>query len=95
VILGALSAIGGGVLRDLLLGRVPVVLRRGRGIYAVPALVGSTTVVVAYQLGWHGIAIPIGAAGACFALRMLGLRAGLELPEADSIRLGRRREGDR
>lgn len=89
VILGVLSGIGGGVLRDLLLGKVPVVLRRG--LYAVPALVGAAVVVAAYRTGWRGVGFPILAASTCFFLRMLGLRYGIDLPGADTIRgFGRR-----
>ena len=42
-ILGMLTGIGGGLLRDLLTGEIPVVLRRE--IYAVAALVGAIVVV--------------------------------------------------
>jgi uncharacterized membrane protein YeiH len=89
VILGALSGIGGGVLRDLLLGRVPVVLRRG--LYAVPAIIGASMVVVSYRLGARGITFPILAASTCFALRIVGLLYGIDLPRANAIRgVGRR-----
>src|SRR5690348_15191504 len=39
VLLGAITGVGGGVLRDVLLGDIPVVLRAG--LYAIPALVGA------------------------------------------------------
>jgi uncharacterized membrane protein YeiH len=84
VILGALSGIGGGVLRDVLLGKVPVILRRG--LYAVPALLGAAIVVAAYRLGWRGVAFPIVAASTCFSLRMLGLHYGINLPGAERLR---------
>ncbi len=44
VILGAITAVGGGTLRDVLIGRVPVVLRSE--LYAIPALLAATVVVV-------------------------------------------------
>lgn len=94
IVLGALSGIGGGVMRDVLLGRVPVVLRRG--LYAVPALVGASIVVVAYKLGERGVLVPIAAALTCFALRMAGLRYDIDLPRAGSVSpllRGRRRTG--
>lgn len=95
IVLGALSGIGGGVMRDVLLGRIPYVLRRG--FYAVPALVGAAIVVVAYRLGERGVLVPMIAALACFALRMAGLRYDIDLPRATSVsspaRRWRRRGG--
>lgn len=85
IVLGVLSAIGGSVVRDLLLGEVPVVLRRG--LYAVPALLGAAIVVLAYELGGRGAVAAIVAALTCFALRVLGLSRGIDLPRgADLIR---------
>ena len=47
VLLGALTGVGGGVLRDVLLREVPVVLRTG--LYAIPALIGASIVVAARE----------------------------------------------
>ncbi|HEY1853929.1 MAG TPA: trimeric intracellular cation channel family protein [Solirubrobacterales bacterium] len=80
VVLGAISGIGGGVLRDLLLGEVPVVLRRD--LYAVPALTGAAIVAVAYRLGAEAVIVPVLAALVCFAMRLAGLRYALDLPRA-------------
>ena len=80
VILGAITGIGGGVLRDVLVRDVPVVLRQG--LYAVPALIGATIVVVADRTGAHGLAFPLIGAGVCFGIRMAGLVLGLNLPTA-------------
>ena len=44
VLVGAITAIGGGLMRDLLAGQVPEVLRRE--LYALPALLGAAIVVV-------------------------------------------------
>ncbi|HEY4427971.1 MAG TPA: TRIC cation channel family protein [Solirubrobacteraceae bacterium] len=83
VVLGAISGVGGGIMRDVLLGRVPVVLRRG--LYAVPALIGAAIVVVAFEAGEHGVLFPVLAAIACFALRIAGLLYGIDLPSAASV----------
>ena len=40
-LLGMITAVGGGMVRDVLANRVPVVLEAGTGWYAVPALVGA------------------------------------------------------
>ena len=53
VILGAITAVGGGTIRDVLVGRVPAVLTSG--LYAIPALVGATIAVVAVRTGHYGV----------------------------------------
>lgn len=78
VILGAISGIGGGMLRDLIVGEVPQVLRGG--LYAVPALLGAGIAVAAFRLGEHGFAFSLLGAGACFALRVAAIRYDLSLP---------------
>src|ERR671927_758151 len=45
VLLGALTGVGGGTVRDVLIGRIPSVL--GSGLYAIPALVGAALTVLA------------------------------------------------
>jgi len=53
-LVGMLTAIGGGLARDLLTGEIPVVLQRD--IYAVVALGGAVAVAV---LSWLGMATPL------------------------------------
>jgi len=83
VILGAITGIGGGMVRDVLLREIPTVLRGG--LYAVPALVGAGIVVGGYEAGDHTIVFPIVGALVCFLMRMAGLRYGLGLPRADAV----------
>jgi uncharacterized membrane protein YeiH len=83
VILGAITGIGGGMLRDVLVGEIPTVLRGG--LYAIPALVGAGIVVAAYRAGDHTVVFPILGAAVCFVMRMAGLRYGLGLPRADDV----------
>ncbi len=80
IVLGAITGVGGGALRDILLRDVPVVLRSG--LYAIPALIGAAIVVVASQIGWHGMAAPIVAAAVCFTIRVLGMHFDLNVPQA-------------
>ena len=77
-LLGVLSGIGGGVLRDVLSGRVPVVLRSE--IYATAALLGAAIVVIASALDYHALWIPIAAAVTCFAIRLVAIRRGWNAP---------------
>jgi hypothetical protein len=83
VILGAITGIGGGMLRDILVGEIPTVLRGG--LYAIPALVGAGIVVVAYHAGYHSLTAPIVGAAVCFSMRMAGLRYGIGLPAAADV----------
>jgi len=83
VILGAITGIGGGMLRDILVGEIPTVLRGG--LYAIPALVGAGVVVVAYHAGARTLVFPIIGAAVCFVMRMAGLRYGLGLPSAADV----------
>jgi uncharacterized membrane protein YeiH len=78
VILGTVTGVGGGTLRDVLVRQIPSVLRSG--LYAIPALIGATVTVVGTLLGAYGLATAIGAAAVCFGIRMLGVRFGLNAP---------------
>jgi uncharacterized membrane protein YeiH len=80
IVLGCVTGIGGGILRDVLAGEVPTVLRRE--LYAVPALLGAAVVVIGD--GW-GVAFgPTGAIAAAtvFTLRMLGVWRDWHFPVA-------------
>jgi uncharacterized membrane protein YeiH len=53
IILGAVTAVGGGTVRDVLIGRIPAVLHSG--LYAIPALIGAAITVAAADstcTGW-------------------------------------------
>src|SRR3712207_3780680 len=49
VLLGALTGVGGGTLRDVMVRQVPSVL--SSGLYATPALIGAAATVVLTQIG--------------------------------------------
>jgi uncharacterized membrane protein YeiH len=78
VVLGAITGIGGGMLRDILVNEIPEVLRGG--LYAVPALLGATVVVVASEAGSQSAVFPLLGMLVCFAVRLLGLRRDINLP---------------
>lgn len=82
ILLGTLSAVGGGVIRDVLLNRVPVILRKE--IYATAALLAASIQVLGEALDWSRVWLPWLAILVCFTLRMLSLRFGwhLRLSEA-------------
>ncbi len=89
VLLGTITGVGGGILRDVLLREVPTVLREG--LYAVPALLGATVLVVGQQSGSTSPALPVLAAATCVVVRLLGLRYGVDMPRPR----GDREEGHR
>ena len=90
VLLGAVTGIGGGILRDVLLAQVPIVLRQE--LYAVPAIVGAAGFVALHEAGAaDALAAGVGAV-LCLGLRLAGLRFGLAVPtEPPPLRPRRRR----
>ncbi|MEO6500716.1 MAG: trimeric intracellular cation channel family protein [Jatrophihabitantaceae bacterium] len=83
VILGAITAVGGGTIRDVLIGRVPVVLRSG--LYAIPALVGALVLVAAGGLGAADVPAAVGGAALCFLIRILAVHYRLDAPTPPGV----------
>ena len=54
IILGAVTGVGGGTVRNVLIGRIPAVLHIG--LYAIPALIGAAVTVAASRLDMYGLA---------------------------------------
>ncbi len=79
VLLGITTAVGGGVLRDILLNRVPVIFEKE--IYASAALSASLIVVLGNELTWISRDwISIIALITCLTLRILALHYHWNLP---------------
>ena len=78
VVLGTITAVGGGTIRNVLVGRVPVVLHQG--LYAIPAILGAGLTVAATRAGVYGPVTAVVAAAVCFLVRMAGVRYGLNAP---------------
>jgi len=79
-LLGMLTGIGGGMLRDVLVMQIPTVLRSD--LYALAALVGAAIVVGGHLLNVNAVATTVVGGLACFALRYLAIRHGWHLPRA-------------
>lgn len=77
-LLGMLSGIGGGMLRDVLSGEVPFVLRSE--IYAVAALAGAFVVALGSLLPLPQTLFAGIGAFLCFLLRLVGIYRGWKLP---------------
>lgn len=78
MILGTVTAVGGGTMRDVLVRRVPGVL--SSGLYAVPALAGAALFVLAESAG-AGQLLGVPAAAVCFLIRVAALHFGWEAPK--------------
>lgn len=82
VLLGVTTAVGGGVIRDVLAREVPTVFRADSALYAIPAALGAAATAV----GWSrdALAAPqaFAIAGAVLALRLLAMRNDWRAPTA-------------
>jgi uncharacterized membrane protein YeiH len=79
-LLGMLTGIGGGMVRDLLVSEIPTVLRTE--LYAVAALIGSSAVVVGRMLNVPSSVAAVAGAVLCFVVRFAAIRRGWQLPTA-------------
>ena len=78
VLVGVITAVGGGVIRDILAGHVPEVLRRE--LYALPALLGAIVVVVLVERAVLQMWMLWAAAGLVFVVRLVAVRLDLNAP---------------
>jgi uncharacterized membrane protein YeiH len=78
VILGAITAVGGGTVRDVLVRRVPAVLQSG--LYAIPAIIGAAITVATIRTEVFGPVTAVAAAAVCFLVRMVGVHYDLNAP---------------
>jgi uncharacterized membrane protein YeiH len=78
-LLGMLTGIGGGLARDLLLAKIPTVLRSD--LYAVAALAGATIVVLGDRFEFSPLTAAVVGAAVCFALRLAAIHLGWHLPK--------------
>lgn len=79
-LLGMVTGIGGGMMRDILISEIPVVLRAD--IYAIAALAGAAVVVIGPLVHIPSAAAAIVGALLCFGLRFMAIRFGWRLPVA-------------
>jgi uncharacterized membrane protein YeiH len=80
VLLGMLTGIGGGILRDLLVAEVPIILRAE--LYAVAGLAAAVVVVGGHVARLPPAPVAIVGAVLCFALRLIAVRRDWQLPVA-------------
>ncbi len=78
VVLGTITGVGGGTIRDVVIRKVPTVL--SSGLYAIPAACGATLTALALEFHFYGGAIAVVAAAVCFLIRMAGVHFNLNVP---------------
>ena len=81
-VLGMISGIGGGMVRDVLTAQVPTVLRAD--IYAVAALAAALVVVAGTAAELPPVAVAVAGITACLFLRLMALYRGWKLPVAST-----------
>lgn len=79
-LLGMLTGIGGGMVRDVLVNQIPTVLRAD--LYALAALAGAAAVVGGQRLALPPVPTAVIGGGLCFALRYMAIEHGWHLPAA-------------
>ena len=92
VLIGVFTAIGGGVIRDILVNDVPAVLTRE--LYAVSAFTGSITTTALMLLGSGLVTAPLIGGAAAVTLRLLSVKLGWHLPKPGPGIGGRRAARD-
>jgi uncharacterized membrane protein YeiH len=84
VIVGAITGVGGGTIRDVLIRQVPTVLRSE--LYAIPALAAAGITTAAVRAGVYSLPVAVAAAAVCVAIRLLGVRFDLNAPRPPGTR---------
>lgn len=79
IILGIITAVGGGTIRDVLIRQIPSILHAD--LYAIPALLGAGITVIVAESGLHPYPWAIIGASLCFILRMVGVKYDLQAPK--------------
>lgn len=78
IVVGGVTAIGGGMIRDVLAGQVPEVLQRE--LYAVPAVAGAALVVGLDAAGWLNPVTMWLSVLLIFVTRMVAVALDLNMP---------------
>ncbi|MGY2262566.1 trimeric intracellular cation channel family protein [Pseudomonas sp. SDO55104_S430] len=79
MLMGTITGVGGGVIRDIVLARIPVVLQVD--LYASSAFVGAAVLIIGRRCGVPPVAAALLAGAACLALRLLSVHFGWQLPK--------------
>lgn len=78
VLLGTITAVGGGIIRDMLAQRIPSVLKED--VYALPSIIGGVVYYVMVTFSWERMAV-YGAFTVVLVIRLLALKYNWSLPK--------------
>jgi uncharacterized membrane protein YeiH len=78
VLLGTITGVGGGTVRDILLTRIPLVLRAD--VYATAAMAGSAAMILGKKMGLPSSVAAVLGGILCFALRLISVWRHWNLP---------------
>ncbi len=78
IVMGTITGVAGGMLRDILCNVIPLILRRE--IYATAAIFGGGLYVCFQYIGWHDYIAIIGAIFGALILRLAGIYWKVSLP---------------
>ena len=79
-LLGLTTGVGGGIIRDVLSGQVPAILRTDEPLYAIPAFVGAVVTSALMYFDWYRPWIGLICAALVIFARLLSLRYGWRGP---------------
>ena len=78
VLLGTITAVGGGIIRDMLAQRIPSVLKED--VYALPSIIGGIVYYLMVTSSWDSIAV-YGAFTVVLVIRLLAIKYNWSLPK--------------
>ncbi len=80
VAMGVITGVAGGMIRDVLTGEIPLVLRPQTYLYATAAMLGASIFVLMQTRGWPSQAALLSGAGVTLLLRVAAIRWKVGLP---------------
>lgn len=80
ILMGVVTGVFGGVLRDVLSNRIPNVFRQSTELYAACSFIGTSVYIVLNQLHFNALPIALLGASIVFAMRLLAVRFKVTLP---------------
>ena len=81
VLIGVISAAGGGIIRDVLANEHPSIFHRDSTLYAIPAALGATAVVVSWRNDFYSGGVAIAVAITVFVIRLGALHFNWRAPK--------------
>jgi uncharacterized membrane protein YeiH len=80
ILMGVVTGIFGGVLRDVLSNRIPNVFRQSTELYATCSFIGTTVYIILHVLQFNALPIALVGALTIFAMRLLAVSFKVTLP---------------